>query len=227
MWRTNKTTKSATPHPVRAEVREAPRSVGRYARHALILAPLLLGACSTLEVSSAKSPTSAFAAYRTYAHGGPERSPAGFDRTVFTPEVWAKVQSDIDEELAQKGYTPAIAGQPPDFMVRSGSGARTVEKDKAAVVHENADAPVSADVVEHTRAKLVIDVFDVRTLRPVWQGTSERGIDAPSAGDQPIAEAVHAVLRSFPRAADAPVALRDDGRWATPGSPAPTVMRGR
>jgi Domain of unknown function (DUF4136) len=176
------------------------------ARHLCLLALLLLAGCSDLKVYSARSPTASFAGYRTYTHGAPEKTPTGFARTPITPEVWTKVQADIDAELAKKGYTPAIAGAEPDVVVRSGSGSRTVTRDEGAMTR----VPwVSADVVtEYTQATLVIDVFDAHTNQQVWHGSSRRALDAQPATvrDASIAEAVQAILRTFPNVAGPPPA---------------------
>ena len=172
------------------------------------LAPLLLlAACSNLQVYSAKSPTASFTAYRTYAHGAPEKTPAGFTRTPLTPTVWEKVQADIDTELALKGYVPVAAGAEPDLLVRSGSGSRSATRNEGAAEHGDATW-VSFDVIaDYTQATLAIDVFDAHTREPVWHGSSRRALDAPaptSASDASIAESVQAILRPFPTVSGAP-----------------------
>jgi hypothetical protein len=172
-----------------------------------LLASFFLGACSDLDIYSARSPTASFAAYRTYAHGAPENTPAGFARTALTPAVWAMVQVDVDRELAGKGYTPALAGAEPDLLVRSGSGSRAMKRDETAKVHENADWVGSRIVASYTQATLVIDLFDAHTRRLVWHGSSRRALDAPAptAGrDAPVAEAVQGILGDLPRAAGSP-----------------------
>jgi Domain of unknown function (DUF4136) len=181
-------------------------------RRAWLLLPLLISACSTLQVYTVKSPTAPFAKYRTYAHGVPEKAPVAYARTPLTPAVWATVQGDVERELASKGYTLLVSGPEPDLLVRTGSGSRTVERTEGGTAHnitpENADW-ISADrVVAYTQATLVIDVFDAHTRQLVWHGSSERALDAqPTAvPGASVAESVRAILRTFPPAAGAPPA---------------------
>jgi len=185
-----------------ASVPPAPSHARSALPRAGLLALLLLGGCSNLQVYTARSPTASFAGYRTYAHGMPEKTPPGFARTALTPVVWAQVQKDIDAELTLKGYLPAAAGAEPDLLVRSGSGSRTATRDESAMVHGDAawlGAEVTAD---YTQATLVIDVYDAHTRQPVWHGSSRRALEevpAPtSARSESIDAAVRAILRTFP-----------------------------
>ncbi len=170
-------------------------------RHAWLLAPFFLAACSDLQIYSAQSPTASFAGYRTYAHGAPEKSPPGFARTQLTAAVWASVQVDIDRELASKGYTLAAAGAEPDLLVRSGSGSHTRERDEGAAIH--GVGWISTNIVaDYTVATLVVDVYDAHTRQPVWHGSSRRALDGAGPTTVPeasVAQAVQAIFRTFPR----------------------------
>jgi hypothetical protein len=152
-----------------------------------------LAACSSVEMYTAKSPKASFAEYKTYAYGTAETTPAGFAVTPLAPPIQAKVRVDIDREMASKGYALATAGAKPDLLVRPGAGSRILE---------DAEWIDFDQVVEYTQATFMIDVFDARTLQPVWHGSSRHVLEgAPSgASDASLAEAVRAVLRTLPRA---------------------------
>jgi hypothetical protein len=177
---------------------------------ALLVMPLLFG-CSTLQTSSAVVPGASFAGYHTYAHGAPEAAPRGFARTAFSPAVWQKVQADVDADLASKGYVVAPPGTAPDFIVRSGSGARVEERREDEPVREGNDpgdpgstgAFAEPSATDYVEAALVIDVFDGRTRKLVWRGASDRKLQAPltSVSDTSLAQAVTAILRALPKAA--------------------------
>ena len=187
-------------------VEHALRTAGALAKHGWLLAPVLLVACSRLEIYTTKSPAASFAGYRTYTLGAPEKTPAGFARTPITGAVWTKVQGDIDRELASKGYTSAPAGAEPDLLVRSGSGSRTRERDEGAGVRDESNWISTNIVADYTLATLVIDVYDAHTRQPVWHGSSYRALDGAGPTAVPeasIAEAVQAILRTFPSAAGA------------------------
>jgi hypothetical protein len=170
------------------------------------VAPLLLTACPTLEVYTAKSPTASFASYRTYIHGPPEKAPTGFASTALSAPVWKMVQADVDREMAAKGYKTVAAGADPDFFIRSGSGSQKVKRDEAAPVHSGAHF-VGGDIAsEYWEGTLIIDVFDARNNQLVWHGSSKRAIDpaAPVTPDS-VARAVAAILLSFPAAGNGTV----------------------
>jgi hypothetical protein len=164
--------------------------------------PLLLAACSSLHVYSAKSPTAPFASYHSYAHGAPEKTPKGFARTPLTDAVWAKVQGDIDRDLASKGYQPVAAGAEPDLLVRSGSGARTRERIDDVGPPSGDEPWVDTRVTRaYTEGTLAIDVFDAHTHQLVWHGSVREVVDLKSTvPDRPLADAVTAVLHDFPQA---------------------------
>ncbi len=171
----------------------------------LLIALLGASGCGGVDVYTAQSPTASFAAYRTYAHGAPEKPPPGFARTSLTAPVWALVQVDVDRELAAKGYTLAPSGTQPDLLVRTGSGSRTVLRDESAEVHGRLEW-IGPDVMgRYTDATLVMDVYDARTQQPIWHGSSRRALDpAPKASAASVAESVHAILRTLPKAGGAP-----------------------
>jgi Domain of unknown function (DUF4136) len=155
-----------------------------------------LAACSSVEMYAAKSPTASFAEYKTYAYATSETTPAGFAVTPLAPPIQAKVQVDIDREMASKGYALATAGAKPDLLVRPGSGSRNLE-DVAWVDFDQ--------IVEYTQATFMIDVFDAHTLQPVWHGSSRHVLEeAPGSGsgvsDASLADAVRSVLRTLPHA---------------------------
>ena len=155
------------------------------------------------------------------AAGCPEAAPEGFARTAFTPEVWKKVQRDIDDSLAGKGFVAAPEGAAPDLIVRSGSGARVEQRNEDAAHGKNAWV-TSSVVAEYTEATIVIDVIDAHEHKLVWHGASGRSLSAPLSGvsDASIAQAVKAILASFPTASAAPAAAPPAAPAAAPPPPA-------
>jgi hypothetical protein len=164
-----------------------------------------LAACATAPptVQTDADPQTDFSRYRTYAwvYQGP---PSGMSESLYEA-----VRDSIDRQLAAEGFAP---GDPGDFAVAFTVGARS----KAAIEDFGPYGPFypgdafgygwgvigysDIDVRNVTEGSLVIDIYDVKTRKPIWHGVATGSLGSRRAGAGEIDRAVSAVLAEFPPA---------------------------
>ncbi|MDE2136248.1 MAG: DUF4136 domain-containing protein [Gammaproteobacteria bacterium] len=174
----------------------------------VVVAVAGLAACSTLQVGSDFDRTADVTGYKTFAwmpreHYGTKN-----------PLIVQRTKDSIQSVLTSKGLTYVDDGTKADFLVDFTIGA-----------HDRTDirsypAPYAdfgwwgrpgwwgysywgdqVDVRQYREGILSIDMFDVRSHRPVWHGWAKKEL---SEGDSEHSEAsirtaVAAVLETFPR----------------------------
>lgn len=183
----------------------------RYLR-ALPVAALIAWAvagCATLRVGSDYDRQASFAGYHTFTWLPRERY------GTRNPLVVQRARDAIQAELVRKGYVldpdPATADFAVDFTI--GSRVRTDVQSYPAPYGGGwyLSGPgwwgypywgSEVDVRQYRQGTLSIDVFDVRSHRPVWHGWAKKELSRSDVerSAEPIREAVRAVLANFPPA---------------------------
>jgi hypothetical protein len=173
---------------------------------ALLIAWAALG-CATLRVGSDYDKQASFAGYHTFTWLPRERY------GTRNPLVVQRARDAVQAELVRKGYALAADAAAAEFAVDFTIGSR-VRMD----VHSYPAAYVGGwywgapgwwgypywgseiDVRQYREGTLSIDVFDVRSHRPVWHGWAKKELSASDIerSEEPIRDAVRAVLAKFP-----------------------------
>lgn len=173
-----------------------------------LAALLFLAACADApHVRSDADPAANFAAYRSFALMPRNRAvvipqPGAIDN----PLVFSRIQDEIRRELEGKGYTLADP-MAADFVVDFTIGAQE-RIDVHAYPSAWGGPPMLAggnwgrdiDLRQYREGTLAIDVFDVRTRRPVWHGWAQKELSRKDIEQSAAAihDAVQAVLAKFP-----------------------------
>lgn len=133
---------------------------------------------------------------------------------VINPLTEGRVMAAVERELAAKGYTKAVAGEPADFVLSFTIGTR--EKIRVDSYpdpyfryswnwyhrhwpHWNY-YEVRTVTRSYTEGTLAIDIFDGEQKTPVWHGWATRQVRGSDIKDpnSAINEAVGAIMVNFP-----------------------------
>jgi hypothetical protein len=170
-------------------------SIPRHRRFAAyVFTVLTLAACNTpTHVASDYDQTAAFSSYKSFTLI--ERPHPGLPN----PFVAQRTSDAIRAELAAKGFTYVPTPVNADFAVDFTVGARDRLDVRSYPVGPFLGGS-NLQVDQYQEGRLAIDVFDVRTRKPVWRGQAEKELsqsDIDRTGPL-IREAVAAVLANFP-----------------------------
>jgi hypothetical protein len=161
-------------------------------------AALALAACaSTPDVKTDFDAAADFSRYHSYSwvYTG---TPQGMN-----PLMFERVRASIDRSLGAR----FSQGQPGDFAIAFTLGRR----DRVEVTDFGSYGPYyrrwgwgpgyqNVDVRNVTDGKLVIDIYDVATRKPVWHGVATQEINSTKVDPAMIDAAVDSVLAKFPPA---------------------------
>ncbi|SNS44385.1 protein of unknown function [Sphingomonas laterariae] len=163
---------------------------------------LLAGCSSTPRVNMDADPSVNFSGYRTYTwiYSG---VPAGMNALLFQ-----RVKASIDRGLAARSFTQATPG---DFAIAFTLGRR----DRVEVNDYGPYGPYypgwgagyrygwaypynNVDVRNVTDGTLAVDIYDVKTKKPIWHAVATQQITPGQVDQAKIDAAVDAVLAKFP-----------------------------
>jgi hypothetical protein len=176
---------------------------------------LLAGACATpMESNFDFDPGASFSGYRSWYWLTDDRSitPPGREPGV-SPLTLGRIADAIERELVARGFDKAPSRDKADFVVDFTVGSReriTVESYPWYYRGPWHWRPYYWEPQYVTRTyrvgTLAIDVFDQHSRAPAWHGWASKRITARDieAPEQPIAEAVAAILANFPPPAPTP-----------------------
>jgi hypothetical protein len=189
--------------------RPSPRGCARSVIAIVLLLSTLLGmsGCETLHTGSDYDRTANFSAYHTFAWLERAHYGAG------NPLVFERAREAILGALEAKGYRYVSTVDAADFAVDFTIGAH--QRLSVRTYPEPFGGPWSwygrgwwgypywgtgVRVSRYREGVLSIDVFDVRTHRPVWHGWAKQRLSRESLAHsrQSIPTAVDAVLAKFP-----------------------------
>jgi len=170
------------------------------------LSIVLLASCSTLRVGSDYDRNASFTAYHGFAWLPREHHGSA------NPLVMQRARDAIQAELTQKGFTYVSDPAAADFAVDFTIGARErmeVRSYPAPYAGWSWGYPgwwgypywgSEVDVRQYREGTLSIDMFDVRSHRPVWHGWAKKELTQADIerSEGPIRAAVNAVLAKFP-----------------------------
>ena len=181
----------------------------------------MLGACSSIEVTTDYDPSVGFAAYRTYAWIPSPQERTG-DLRLDSSLLHDRIREAVERHLAAKGYQKTEPGS-PDFLVTyhvalkgklnvstmsnygygpGYRGARMAGPGTTTYVHEYDEGSLLVDIVDPTKRQLV------------WRGTARAEVPPTSTPEERTAKidaAVGKILEAFP---PKPAGARDP----TPGA---------
>lgn len=164
--------------------------------HTLLLALLCLTACSTKgpPVKSERDQFANFTNYRTFALLPPGREP---DANLFG----TRGREAVNSQMLLKGYTPAD-GVPADLLI--GMIVEVDEKftDSLPKYFHYQDAGgdkslFTAYAIGYEEATLSVEIFDARTQRRVWHGSTDVALTAKHRADL-AAAGVDKMFKTFP-----------------------------
>ena len=160
---------------------------GRTAARVALWAILALAACATPRIAVDYDRGAQFTSFHRFVviarpHPGLDDNPLVIQRT----------SEAIAAELMRKGFTHVTTPAQADFALDFSVGTR----DRIDV----SSYPSEIKVRQYVEGTLAIDVFDVRSHRPVWHGsaTKELSMSEIEYSETPIREAVADVLADFP-----------------------------
>jgi hypothetical protein len=170
---------------------------------------VMLTACTTLQVGSDYDKSAVFSGYHTFTIMQREH------RGVHNPLVVTRTDDAIRQTLIDKGYSPAPDPAAADFTVDFTIGSK--ERTDINSYPTPYGGPGwgwgggpgwwggpywgnELDVRQYREGTLSVDVFDAKTHRPVWHGWAKKELTRKDLeqSEQPIKEAVAAVLAKFP-----------------------------
>lgn len=168
---------------------------------------LSLAACSTIQTHSDYDHSAAFGSYHTFAWLGEGSSGMQRSHGVRNPFNAQRIHDAINAQLLAKGLTAAPDARSADIVVNYTMGMQDRTDIQSYPVEYRGPwawgRPYFGDGVDvrtYRQGTLSIDIFDVRTHRPVWHGWATKEI-TNSDIDQPgpiIQEAVAKILEKYP-----------------------------
>lgn len=176
---------------------------------------LLLTACATTpRASFDHDPGANLSGYRTWYWLTDDRAilPAGREPEI-SPLILGRIADSIERQLSTQGYGKAASRAEADFVVTFTVGSR--EKVYVESYPWRYRGPWywrpyywDTDFITrtYTVGVLAIDIFDQQSRAPVWHGWTSKRVTAADrkAPDQPINDAVAAILANFPPPAASP-----------------------
>ncbi len=166
---------------------------------ALALLAMAATGCATLRVDSHAARGADLARYHTFTWSSTAPQSTGDPRLDDNPFFDARVRTDVELQLAARGFemTPSSA---PDLLVRY----RVSIRQKIEVTR--IDAPASQDEGERTgvydAGAFLIDLVDPRTDQVIWRGwadgSMEGAIDRQDLMERRIDEVVTKILAQLP-----------------------------
>lgn len=175
-------------------------------RSCVLLASLLLSACTSLRVGSDFERSASFSAYHTFSfmpreHYGSQN-----------PLVAQRARDDIQAALTRRGFSfvsdPASADFSVDFTIGSRERVDVASYPTPYVGWYDGYAGwwgyrywgTGVDVRQYREGTLSIDIFDASSHRPVWHGWAKKELMTSDIehSEEPIRTAVETVLSRFP-----------------------------
>jgi hypothetical protein len=168
---------------------------------AALLSLVLLGACSSYNVTYDYDVTASFARYRTFDYYTSKKGTGGT-----TTLMDKRVRAAVEKELQARGFTLETK-EDPDFLVTyypivQNRKARTHVRMGMGWGYRPFYGAVSSTTVRHYKeGTIVIEIVDFKTNQMIWQGAAAgalTGLNSPEDADKVVPEAVRDILAKFP-----------------------------
>jgi hypothetical protein len=166
---------------------------------ALLLVAIPVACVPPIDVHTVSLPDADFAHYVTFRVEKTETAPPQYSTSRASMEVRDRVAQMATGILTAKGYVVASESE-ADMTLRVAVGRRDLD----VPPQPQGRGPFVGQqyIIDEV---LVIDVFDDRTQKPIWQATSRADIDQNRINVTQLQRAVGAVFEGFPaRAAAGP-----------------------
>jgi hypothetical protein len=173
-----------------------------------LLALIVLGGCSTMQVHSDYDPSASFVHLKTYAWNAATKKVTG-DPRLDDPSLDKRIREITELQLATQGYTKASGGT-PDFLV----GYHVALEKKLAVSTMNdyygyragwgwsygagtGTVTPESYTYEYEQGSLIIDVVNPKTHDLMWRGSAQAEVNR-KRGNEQLTEAIRRILELFP-----------------------------
>ena len=146
------------------------------------------------KISAQALPGVNFGAYKTYSWVNAQ-PPAGMN-----PIMYQRIMADIEQALAQKGYSKAESG---DLALILTLGAR-----EKTDVQQWGRFGLQTSVYQYTQGQLSLDAFDSKTNQALWHGQASQTINPDKPNPAKVDKAIAKLMKQFPATATmAPAAV--------------------
>jgi hypothetical protein len=169
----------------------------------VLIAYIIITACSSLDITSDYDPSQDFSKYKTYRWAKMKERHKD-DLLAKNIRLWKRVQSAVDKSLKEKGFEKLDRGK-PDFIVFIHAGVQQ----RMNVYHHGAYRyggwwdPYGGytTVSNYKQGTLVIDIVDREEKELSWRGMASdviRNYSDPQDLQNEIDYVVKAILEDFP-----------------------------
>lgn len=142
---------------------------------AVAFAALTLTSCTTpLRVNSFIERGIDFAQYHTYSWAPTRAATTGDPRLDNNPFFEERIRTDVDKQLALKGFEKTAAGTPALLLHYHASVAQQIDLNGSDQAYSSCNDCRS---YVYDAGTLVLDFVDARTNTLVWRGWSEGNLD--------------------------------------------------
>jgi len=171
----------------------------------LLALAVALCACSSIEVKQDWDPHANFSTLHSWAWQKQTPAVTGNPR-LDDPLVHGRIQSSIENTLAEKGYPKAMSGR-PDFLVayhiaiQQKLDAQTIYTGYGPYRGWYGMGGAQTVVDQYDVGTLLVDVIDPGTNDVIWRGTAQsrlQELKTPEERQARIQDAVNRVLEQFP-----------------------------
>ncbi len=178
------------------------RGWGRVA--AAALAAATLAGCAPMRVNSFVERGTDFGRLRTYVWAQTSELSTGDPRLDNNPFFQRRLQSDVEAQLAARGFQKAMDGMPADVELHYHASVTQ----QISVSGVDTDSPrcepnTSCAPIVYEKGALVLDLVDLGSKRLVWRGWADTAldnvIDNQRALEETIDDAVRRILERLPR----------------------------
>jgi len=167
---------------------------------ALLLAAFAISSCATMGVSSYIERGTDMARYQTYGWAPAGSLSTGDPRLDNNPFFHGRIQSDVEKQLAARGFEKATAGTPDLLVHYHVSISQRI--DLNGTDRKDGDCQDCQPFV-FDAGTLLVDLVDARTNKLVWRGWAEDSmsgaIDNQKFMEDKIDEAVLKMMERLPR----------------------------
>ena len=172
--------------------------LGRLA--AVAISALTLTGCATMNVSSFVERRIDFTQYHTYNWGPDDQLATGDPRLDNNPFFLERLQTDVEKQLATRGFEKATSGAPELVLHYHASVNQRLDVTGADQKYGYCD---DCKAYVYDAGTLLLDFVDTRTNKLVWRGWAEGSMDGAIDNqewmEKRIDEAVTRILERLPR----------------------------
>ena len=177
----------------------------------LLLLTIVLGACATIRTGTHFDEATNFGEYKSFSWIDDVPYVWAENSALISALAQSMIESEIQDQLEQKGYAFTDERDNADFVVAYTIGTRDEIKVESYPVHFRGlwgwHVPYGyyyyRDISTHTYTKgtLGVDIFDSASGKPVWHGWAEKTVTQSDRDDPgPVIKAgVGKLFESFPR----------------------------